>query len=50
MILGSLAVGMAGNAYFEGLSWLDAFLNASPDRTEMMARDTIDQVIEDSHE
>lgn len=29
VILGSLAVGMAGYAYFERLSWLDAFLNAA---------------------
>ena len=29
VILGSLAVGMAGYAYFEGLSGLDAFLNAA---------------------
>jgi ABC-type glycerol-3-phosphate transport system permease component len=29
VLVGSLGVGMAGYAYFEGLSWLDAFLNAS---------------------
>jgi hypothetical protein len=29
VVLGSLLIGMAGYAYFEGLSWLDAFLNAS---------------------
>ena len=29
VILGSLVGGMAGYAYFEGLSWLDAFLNAA---------------------
>jgi hypothetical protein len=29
VVLGSLAFGMAGYAYFEGLSWLDAFLNAA---------------------
>jgi hypothetical protein len=29
VVLGSLAVGMAGYAYFEGLSGLDAFLNAA---------------------
>ena len=29
VVAGSLAIGMAGYAYFEGLSWLDAFLNAS---------------------
>jgi hypothetical protein len=29
IILGSLAIGMAGYHDFEGLSWLDAFLNAA---------------------
>jgi hypothetical protein len=29
VILGSLVGGMAGYAHFEGLSWLDAFLNAA---------------------
>ena len=29
LILGSLFIGMAGYAYFEGLPWLDAFLNAA---------------------
>jgi hypothetical protein len=29
VVLGSIAIGMAGYAHFEGLSWLDAFLNAS---------------------
>jgi hypothetical protein len=29
VIVGSLIGGMAGYVYFEGLSWLDAFLNAS---------------------
>ena len=29
LILGSLAVGMAGYHFFESLSWLDAFVNAS---------------------
>jgi hypothetical protein len=29
VILGSLAVGMVGYAHFEGLPWLDAFLNAA---------------------
>ena len=29
IIVGSLIGGMAGYVYFEGLSWLDAFLNAS---------------------
>jgi hypothetical protein len=29
LIAGSLGLGMAGYAYFEGLSWLDSFLNAS---------------------
>jgi hypothetical protein len=29
VVLGSLVIGMAGYAYFEGLPWLDAFLNAS---------------------
>jgi hypothetical protein len=29
IIVGSLISGMAGYVYFEGLSWLDAFLNAS---------------------
>jgi len=29
VVLGSLAFGMAGYAYFEGLAWLDAFLNAA---------------------
>lgn len=29
VIFGSLVGGMAGYAYFEGLGWLDAFLNAS---------------------
>ena len=29
VLVGSLVMGMAGYAHFEGLSWLDAFLNAS---------------------
>ena len=29
LVAGSLAIGMAGYAYFEGLGWRDAFLNAS---------------------
>jgi len=29
LVLGSLAVGMAGYGYFEGLGWRDAFLNAA---------------------
>ena len=29
LILGSLAIGMGGYEYFEGLGWRDAFLNAS---------------------
>ena len=29
LVLGSLAIGMAGYAYFEGLCGLDAFLNAA---------------------
>ncbi len=29
VLLASLFAGMAGYVYFEGLSWLDAFLNAS---------------------
>ena len=29
LIAGSLGAGMAGYHYFEGLSWLDAFLNAA---------------------
>ena len=29
VIVGSLVGGMAGYVYFEGLSWLDAFLNAA---------------------
>jgi len=29
ILLASLGVGMAGYAYFEGLGWLDAFLNAA---------------------
>lgn len=29
MVLVSLAVGMAGYAYFEDLGWMDSFLNAS---------------------
>lgn len=29
LLLGSLALGMLGYAYFEHLSWLDAFLNAA---------------------
>jgi hypothetical protein len=29
MVLVSLAVGMAGYAYFEGLGWIDSFLNAA---------------------
>ena len=29
LILGSLFIGMCGYAYFEHLSWLDAFLNAA---------------------
>jgi hypothetical protein len=28
-VAGSLAIGMAGYAHFEGLGWLDAFLNAA---------------------
>jgi len=29
IVLGSLALGMVGYAYFEGLAWTDAFLNAA---------------------
>jgi hypothetical protein len=29
VVVGSLISGMVGYVYFEGLSWLDAFLNAS---------------------
>jgi hypothetical protein len=29
ILLASLGLGMAGYAYFEGLGWLDAFLNAA---------------------
>ncbi len=29
LILGSLAIGMAGYEYFEALAWRDAFLNAA---------------------
>jgi hypothetical protein len=29
LLLGSLLLGMAGYAYFEGLAWRDAFLNAA---------------------
>lgn len=29
LVVGSLLIGMAGYAYFEGLGWRDAFLNAS---------------------
>jgi hypothetical protein len=29
LVLASLAIGMAGYAYFEGLGWLDAFLNSA---------------------
>ena len=29
MVLGSLALGMAGYAHFEKLPWLDAFVNAA---------------------
>jgi hypothetical protein len=29
MVVISLAVGMAGYAYFEGLNWIDAFVNAA---------------------
>jgi len=29
VLVGSLVMGMAGYVHFEGLSWLDAFLNAS---------------------
>jgi ABC-type glycerol-3-phosphate transport system permease component len=29
VVLASLALGMAGYAWFEGLTWLDAFLNAA---------------------
>lgn len=29
LILASLLIGMAGYAYFEGLAWRDAFLNAA---------------------
>jgi hypothetical protein len=28
-LLGSLAIGMAGHAYFEGLPWEDAFLHSA---------------------
>lgn len=29
LVLGSLAIGMAGYEYFEALAWRDAFLNAA---------------------
>lgn len=29
VVVGSLAIGMAGYVHFEGLSWLDGFLNAA---------------------
>lgn len=29
LVLGSLLIGMAGYAHFEGLAWRDAFLNAA---------------------
>ncbi len=29
LVVGSLLLGMAGYAYFEGLAWRDAFLNAA---------------------
>jgi hypothetical protein len=29
IVIGSLAIGMLGYEYFEGLSWTDAFLNAA---------------------
>jgi hypothetical protein len=29
LVTGSLLLGMAGYAYFEGLAWRDAFLNAA---------------------
>ncbi len=29
ILVGSLALGMAGYAYFEGLGWLDSFLSAA---------------------
>lgn len=29
LVVGSLAIGMAGYAYFEHLDWLDAFLNSA---------------------
>ena len=29
IVLGSLGAGMMGYAYFEGLGWCDAFLNAA---------------------
>jgi hypothetical protein len=29
LVLGSLAIGMAGYAHFENLAWRDAFLNAA---------------------
>jgi hypothetical protein len=29
VVIGSLLVGMSGYAYFEGLAWRDAFLNAA---------------------
>lgn len=29
LVLGSLVVGMAGYAYYEGLAWRDAFLNSA---------------------
>ncbi len=29
VVLASLGIGMAGYAYYEGLGWLDAFLNAA---------------------
>lgn len=29
LVAGSLAIGMAGYSYFEGLRWRDAFLNAA---------------------
>jgi len=45
VILGSLAVGMAGYAYFEGLAWLDAFLNASMILSGMGPVDRMDTAI-----
>jgi hypothetical protein len=29
IVLGSLLIGMAGYHFFEGLAWLDAFVNAA---------------------